>query len=130
MQQHDPTRAYVMGVEIDSGWLENCEVETDHDTRNIHCSIVLGSSGHNVIIRPDVFITGSNGERTNASAGIAGIKYLLDGQEYDTSANGEPGEFTFADLGYSGKLITIAAELTDGTIVSYTLSYEIEIIEP
>jgi len=131
MQQHDQMPTFVMGVAIDSGWLVNCEIEIDHGSRNIHCGIVLGSSGHNVIIKPGVFSIGGDGERAIASDRIAGIKYFLDGQEYDTRAiGGEPGEFSFYDLGYGGKLITIDAELTDGTVISYTLSYEIEIIEP
>jgi len=123
-----------MEVGIGSGWLEGCEVEADHEAREIHCDIVLGSSGHNVIVTPRVFEVGPDGGRTDVSNAIAEIKYFLDGVEYDTLAVGEAGEFYCADLRHrgrdSGKQVTLTARMTDATVIEYSLSFEIIIIEP
>jgi len=123
-----------METGIGSGWLEGCEVEADHDAREIHCDIVLGSSGHNVIVKPKVFEVGPAGKKTNVSEAIAEIKYFLEGAEYDTLAVGEAGEFYCSDLRHrgrhSGKPLTLIVRMTDETVIVYSLTFDIIIVEP
>ena len=128
----DPGQASgcIVEVAIESGWLVGFETESDHGARRLHCKIALGSSGYNVAFKPSVLKTGDGGERTGAADRVSGVKYFLDGIEYDTLMIGEPDEFALDDLGYGGKTITLAVELTDGTIVSYSLTYEITIVMP
>ena len=102
-----------------------------------HCGqygsvVIYLLSYDNIIFTPSLFWVDVNGV-FDASADVEEIRYFLDGNEYDTSINGELGEFDFWDLWPfwgTGFEITVEADLTGGSVLSYSFFVTLNTIIP
>jgi len=87
-------------------------------------------SWYNVVILPSVFIVDEFEVLTDVSSEIEEIGYLLDDEEYNTLLIGEFGEFDLSNLYFNFGVITVTVKMSDGTVLIYTFSTEIQIITP
>lgn len=123
---------YILELDFDSptaGGIVYANTIINNYTRTGFFEVGTSGMGPNVILAPTLHRVVNCEPVLIGDNEIASITFYLCGNEYNTLAVGEFGEFDFWDI-FNCHSLVIEFELSDSTIIEYSFTYDVFAIDP